>query len=222
MTILYGCILLGYLSGSVLFARVSMALLHKGYILTASKDGNPGTANAFRYGGFLCGTLTLSGDLLKGFFPVHLLVSACSPTVPPMLFALAASAPVLGHAFPVFYHFQGGKGIAVTFGCLLGLLPEWQPVACLVCAFLLFSLMIRITPHFQRTVAAYLLTLAFLFLSGQSQRSVLSFSLMSIVVSVRLLMSREPRERMLVNFPWQRRHGAETENKQPESGGKII
>ena len=66
MTILYGCILLGYLSGSILFARVSMALLHKGYILTASKDGNPGTANAFRYGGFLCGTLTLSGDLLKG------------------------------------------------------------------------------------------------------------------------------------------------------------
>lgn len=70
-------ILLGYCSGSVLFARVSMALFHKDDMINASRDKNPGTFNAFLYGGFLCGLLTLAGDLLKGFLPVSLFLHAC-------------------------------------------------------------------------------------------------------------------------------------------------
>ena len=48
-------IVLGYLCGSVLFARVFAGLLHRGDITACSLDGNPGTANAFLYGGFWCG-----------------------------------------------------------------------------------------------------------------------------------------------------------------------
>lgn len=68
-----------------------------------------------------CGTLTLICELLKGFLPVYLYLRGRSPAECPAIFALILAAPVLGHAFSVFYGFHGGKGIAVSFGCLLGL-----------------------------------------------------------------------------------------------------
>lgn len=58
----------GYLSGSILFARVYAGLFGKD-LITDSKDGNPGTSNAFIYGGMACGILTLLGILSKEFCP---------------------------------------------------------------------------------------------------------------------------------------------------------
>ena len=127
---------LGYLSGSVLYARVFARLFRKENMLEQSRDQNPGTANAFLYGGFWCGTLTLVFDLLKGFLPVYLFLQYGNPgRVHPFLVALVLAAPVIGHIFPLFYGLKGGKGIAVTFGCLAGLYPVLQPL--LVCV--LFS-----------------------------------------------------------------------------------
>ena len=189
---------LGYLSGSVLFARVSAGLAGKD-ILAGSKDGNPGTANAFQLGGFRCGMVTLLGDLFKGFFPVWLFLRA-PEGAPTLALALVLAAPVVGHAFPVFYGFRGGKGIAVSFGCLLGLLPLWQPLGCLAGAFLFFSLVVRIKPHFQRTVFSYLAALAGLAVSAQPEAVVLGFFLICCVVGLRLHMSKEPREAMQVQL----------------------
>lgn len=56
--------IIGYLSGSVLFARVAERLFHRKGAIEESPDQNPGAFNAFRYGGFWCGLLTLCGDLL--------------------------------------------------------------------------------------------------------------------------------------------------------------
>ena len=67
---------LGYLSGSVLYARVFARLFGNRDILSHSRDQNPGTANAFMYGGFMCGLCTLVFDLLKGFLPVYLFVKS--------------------------------------------------------------------------------------------------------------------------------------------------
>lgn len=72
MTTVLLFIIFGYLFGSILFARVTAKVFHKPTILLDSKDGNPGTANAFKYGGFGCGSITLFGDLLKGAIPVYL------------------------------------------------------------------------------------------------------------------------------------------------------
>ena len=69
-TILF--ILFGYLSGSVLYARIFARMFGKKDMLENSRDKNPGTANAFMYGGFSCGFLTLLFDLLMGFVPVFL------------------------------------------------------------------------------------------------------------------------------------------------------
>ena len=191
--------ILGYLSGSVLYARVFSSLLGKDHIYDRSKDRNPGTANAFTYGGFWCGLGTLLGDLLKGAVPVRLYLRGASSS-PSLALALVAAAPVFGHAFPVFYRFQGGKGIAATFGCLLGLLPVWQPLALFIGAFLLFSLVIRITPHFQRTIFSYLLTLLCMLLTKQRPEIILGFLLITAIVCLRMHMSKEPRESMLVRL----------------------
>ena len=134
----------GYLAGSILFAPLAAALLGKGNIAENSADKNPGTTNAFRNGGFFCGLLTLIGDMAKGYLPVYLYLRE---TVPEGLgLALVLAAPVVGHIFPVFADFRGGKGIATTFGCLLGLGGLWEPAAILTGVFLLFSTIIRITP----------------------------------------------------------------------------
>lgn len=187
---------LGYLSGSVLFARIFAAAMGKD-ILGTSKDGNPGTSNAFRYGGFFCGMLTLLGDLLKGFLPVWLCLRAEEA---PALLPLVLAAPVVGHAFPVFYGFHGGKGIAVSFGCLLGLLPGWQPLAIFIGTFLFFSLVIKIKPHFQRTIAAYLAGLLLMALTHQPKPVLLGFFLIAAVVCLRMHLSKEPREAMQVQL----------------------
>ena len=59
-------VIAGYLSGSVLYARVMCHLFGGEAALPDCKDGNPGASNAFACGGFACGALTLTGDLLKG------------------------------------------------------------------------------------------------------------------------------------------------------------
>lgn len=88
-------------------------------------------------GGFLCGTLTLLGDLAKGFLPVFCCVWTTSRLGIYMTagLALVMTAPVIGHAFPVYHRFQGGKGIAVSFGSLLGLFPDLRPALVLAAFF---------------------------------------------------------------------------------------
>lgn len=75
-------IIFGYLLGSILFARLGGLIFKKTDIMAESPDKNPGTMNAFTYGGFRCGVFTLCGDLLKGFFPVFLYRSGELPENP--------------------------------------------------------------------------------------------------------------------------------------------
>ena len=121
-----------------------------------SEDGNPGTYNAFRYGGAVCGTCVLLLELLKGFLPVWL----CERTagLQSLWFAAVMAAPVLGHAYSIYHRGRGGKAIAVSFGVLLGLVPAgiWQPLAMLVLFYLLFSLLLKIKSHVRRSIVTYL------------------------------------------------------------------
>ena len=102
--------LAGYLSGSVLYGRL-LPLWMKGVdVRTLSDDRNPGTFNAFHYGGFLCGVLTLCADLLKGAIPVAYCVNRYGTASP--FFALVLAAPVWGHAFSIFYPVTDAEAIA--------------------------------------------------------------------------------------------------------------
>lgn len=194
--------LAGYLCGGVLFARLAADLFGKTAILTDSQDGNPGAANAFTYGGFWCGVLVLCGDLSKGFLPVRLYLNSTAASKGPLLLALVLAAPVIGHAFPLLYRFQGGKGIAVTFGCLLGLVPSWRPALTLALTFLFFSLVVRIHPHSHRTAVTYLCTAILLAIDRVEPGVLLGFCLMAAVVLLRLSLSKETRCKPEVKLLW--------------------
>jgi glycerol-3-phosphate acyltransferase PlsY len=80
-------------------------------------SGNPGATNVMRIGGKKAAAMTLFGDLLKGLLPVYL---AKELGVSVELLALIGIAAFLGHLYPVFFKFAGGKGVATSIGVLLG------------------------------------------------------------------------------------------------------
>lgn len=83
-------------------------------------SGNPGATNVLRTGNKLAALATLIGDLLKGLIPV---VIAHALGASDLILALTALAAFIGHIFPVFFQFKGGKGVATALGVLLGLSP---------------------------------------------------------------------------------------------------
>lgn len=80
-------------------------------------SGNPGATNVMRIGGKKAAAITLLGDALKGLVPVLI---AKGMGVDGLPFALVVLAAFLGHLYPVFFGFKGGKGVATTFGVSLG------------------------------------------------------------------------------------------------------
>jgi len=110
-------VVLGYLSGS-LASAVIVCRVMKLPDPRKQGSGNPGATNVLRLGGKKAAALTLAGDVLKGAAPVllaHLLSD--SPTV----LASTAVAAIVGHMYPVFFQFKGGKGVATTFGAVAAL-----------------------------------------------------------------------------------------------------
>ncbi len=83
-----------------------------------SGSNNPGATNVLRLGGKKAAAIALAGDILKGLIPV---VVAKALTTDPMIIALVAGAAFLGHLYPIFFGFKGGKGVATAAGVFLGL-----------------------------------------------------------------------------------------------------
>jgi len=81
-------------------------------------SGNPGATNVLRYGGKTAAILTLAGDMLKGVIPV---VAAHLLKVDAMTLGFTALAAFLGHLFPLYHGFKGGKGVATAAGVLIAL-----------------------------------------------------------------------------------------------------
>ena len=178
ITIVY--IIAGYLVGSILFASLFTKWIHGIDLAKESKDGNPGTANAFMQGGFICGVLSLVCDLGKGFLPVYFYVREPATQLGIGL-VLVMIAPVLGHAYSIYHHFDGGKCIAVSFGVLLGLVPDMAPVLLLAFFYILFSIL-RIQPHSRRTFAAFIASSVASFFCLKEKMIVAAMCMMSFVV----------------------------------------
>jgi glycerol-3-phosphate acyltransferase PlsY len=115
--------LLGYLIGSISFAVVVSRLMGLDDP-RAYGSGNPGATNVLRSGNKKAAILTLLMDALKGFVPVWLVVAFGEPyALGEGTAALVGLAAFLGHLWPVFFGFKGGKGVATGAGLLLGLNP---------------------------------------------------------------------------------------------------
>lgn len=80
-------------------------------------SGNPGATNVMRIGGKKAAAITLIGDAFKGLVPVLI---AKAFAVNTLLLSFVVFAAFLGHLYPVFFGFKGGKGVATTFGITLG------------------------------------------------------------------------------------------------------
>jgi glycerol-3-phosphate acyltransferase PlsY len=108
-------IVIAYLIGSLSSAILISKMMHLPDPRLEG-SGNAGATNVLRISGRLPAALTLLGDLLKGLIPV-LIAKICG--VSGMLLGFVALAGVVGHMFPVFFQFKGGKGAATAFGGLL-------------------------------------------------------------------------------------------------------
>ncbi|MFI4939867.1 MAG: glycerol-3-phosphate 1-O-acyltransferase PlsY [Burkholderiales bacterium] len=120
-----------YLMGSVSFAVVFSKLFGLADPRSYGSK-NPGATNVLRSGNKAAAVLTLLGDALKGWLAVWLTLRLGPQYgVGDNGVALVAIAVFLGHLWPVYYGFAGGKGVATFFGVLLGLNP-WLGVAAMV------------------------------------------------------------------------------------------
>lgn len=113
-------ILMSYLIGSI----SSSILIASAMNLPDPRSlgsGNPGATNMLRTGSKKAAAMTLLGDLLKGLIP---LLVAHWFEVSTVTLCCVGLAAILGHMYPIYYRFTGGKGVATTLGVLLGL--QWQ------------------------------------------------------------------------------------------------
>lgn len=110
------CIIIGYIIGCFQTAYILGKMVQK-IDIRKFGSGNAGTTNVIRVMGWKAGIITFIGDLLKGIIAVVL----CRLIFPNNAFAglYGGVAAVIGHNWPVFLGFRGGKGIATTIGILL-------------------------------------------------------------------------------------------------------
>lgn len=129
--------IVSYLIGSVLFAYVFGKLIYHKDVRDYGSH-NPGSTNAFRAFGKKIGTLAFAFDFLKGAFATYLGYSLLGEKG----MFLAALMVVIGHDYPVFMRFNGGKGIAASAGSLLVI--DYRLLLVAVSVFLIVFLATRI------------------------------------------------------------------------------
>lgn len=194
--------LFGYLCGSILFAKVYEKAFKADDITINSRDHNPGTANAFKNGGQAYGWFTLIGDIFKGFLPVFLYCQMASYPFNNIGISLVMASPVLGHAFPIFNQFKGGKGIATSFGVLLGILPVWQPLILLALLFLVFSGVLIIKSTYYRTMVTYVLFMIICMVLPGQPNAFFGAICISFIVCTKLILSPEEKGAFTMEPVW--------------------
>ena len=134
--------LIAYLLGSISFS-VIISKKMAGFDVRERGSGNAGSTNVLRNVGKKAAALTLLGDALKGV--VAILIAVILGNIigeenisRPLLVQIAAFCVILGHTFPVFFKFKGGKGIATALGILI--ITNWQiGLICLVFALIIMA-----------------------------------------------------------------------------------
>jgi glycerol-3-phosphate acyltransferase PlsY len=166
-----------YLIGSISFAVIVSATMGLADPRSYG-SGNPGATNVLRSGNKLAAILTLLGDAFKGWFAVWL---AGRLGYGPTGIALAAIAVFIGHLYPIFFRFKGGKGVATAAGVLLAIHPVLGGATLLT--WLIIAFFFRYS-SLAALVAAIFAPLFDVFLFGPSRIS-LAVTAMSVLLIVR-------------------------------------
>ncbi len=145
-------VMAAYLLGSVSFAVV----VSKAFALPDPHDygsGNPGATNVLRTGNKPAAVLTLAGDGIKGFVAVILAgVTGAALGAPDWVVPASALAVFLGHLYPVFHHFAGGKGVSTAAGIVYAL--HWPLGLALMLVWVTMAIGFRISSLAALTAAA--------------------------------------------------------------------
>ena len=160
--------LLGSLSFAILISRITGRPDPR-----ASGSGNAGATNMLRLAGRKLAILTLLGDLCKGLLPVLIASSAGLSLQDQAWIGVCA---VIGHLFPLYFRFRGGKGVATAAGMLLGLYPPAALLA--ICAWLLTFYLTRTS-----SLAALIATpLTLPLLAWQEPEALLPMSALTLLI----------------------------------------
>jgi glycerol-3-phosphate acyltransferase PlsY len=196
--VLWLLVLLGYFLGSIPFGYL-LVRLHSGRDVRFLGSGNIGATNVARTAGWVPGVATLIFDAGKGFGAVWLAGHFSGESIRFMTYA--GLAAILGHLFPLWLRFSGGKGVATATGAFLGI--SWQAVVAAGAVFLIVVLFWRYVSLASVSAAAALPLLVYvLYAPGHAPPAVVSAStlLASVLVIVkhqenlkRLMAGKEPR-----------------------------
>ena len=194
----FAAAVVAYLLGSIPFGFI--AGLIAGIDVRKHGSGNIGATNTLRVLGKKYGYSVFVADVLKGFLAVRiaLLLARFDPSTGDFIGILAAFFVVVGHSFPIWLRFRGGKGVAAAAGACLGLVPLATLIAVLIwiATFLIFRYV-----SLASIVAAIALALSALFLGYAADPILLTFTCLiaALIIFrhrsniVRLLERREPR-----------------------------
>ena len=186
---------ISYLLGSIPFGYV-LVRLFRNQDVRASGSGNIGATNVARSGGKALGLATLALDLAKGLFAVLLAFALArhlmpwtseAPDLPRAegfnLATGAAVAAVLGHVFPVWLHFRGGKGVATALGVFLALAPRAS--LCILAVFLAVFLLTRYVSLASILAAISFPLFAFFFVRHPSSIVIVAFLFIPLLIVVK-------------------------------------
>ena len=164
----------GYLLGSI----ASAVLVSRAMGLEDPRQrgsGNPGATNVLRHYGRKAAAMTLAGDVIKGIIPVLI---ARAMEAPDLVIAGAGLAAFLGHLFPVFFGFKGGKGVATFIGVLFA--SYWMLGLAFIGTWLLMAALFRYSSL--SGMSAAVLTPLYAWILLPSPAYVICFSVMSALL----------------------------------------
>ena len=167
-------IFLAYLLGSISAAILVCKLLGLSDPRTGG-SGNPGTTNVMRLHGKTAAFLTLTGDVFKGIIPVLLAKVIVGSE---FIIALSGFAAFLGHIFPIYFKFKGGKGVATLIGILLA--THWLLGLAYAITWILTAAIFRYS-----SLAALIATLSIPFYTyflEQNFQYTVSFSMIAVIL----------------------------------------
>ena len=197
--------LIAYLIGSINFSII-LSKKMAGFDIREKGSGNAGTTNMLRAVGKKAAVITLICDILKGVVSILIAVligkitKSLDNNLNALLVQLAGIFVILGHTFPIFFKFKGGKGIATALGVLL--ITNWQiGLICLVFALVLIALTKMVSVG--SISAAILFPILVVFINQNyivpTSNSNWSYLVFSIIIALLVIFNHRANEQRILN-----------------------
>ena len=138
-------------------------------------SNNPGATNVLRIAGKKAAFLTLTGDSLKGLIPILI---ASWLTTDELVIALTGLCAFLGHCYPLFFHFKGGKGVATSIAVAVGF--NWIIGVIIIVIWLLFAKVFKISSL--AAIVAFVALPALIYWTGSAYSVTAVFCLISSIL----------------------------------------